>query len=108
MTHVGTDNPVVGTAGKIFVYDVELDQTPVTTADSTAWTITDSLGTTITSGTLTYVDPLPVDGFENHGGWYANITWPTAPQRVHVHMTITKSSAVQKWHQFVTVDAFTP
>ena len=98
----------MGTHGKIFVADVELDQVAVTTADSTAWTLTDSLGTTITSGTLTYVDPLPVDGYEDHDGWYANIVWPSAPQRVHVHITITKSTFVQKWHEFVTVVPFTP
>jgi hypothetical protein len=108
MTHIATDNPIVGTGGKIFVYDVELDQVAVTTADSTAWTLTDSLGTTISSGTMTYVDPLPVDGFEDIGGWYANVTWPSAAQRVHIHVTITKSSVAMKWHQQVSVDAFVP
>ena len=103
-----TDNPVVGTAGKIFLWDVALDQTPVTTADSTAWSITNSLGTVDSSGTLTYVDPLPVDGFELEAGWYANVTWPTAAGRYHVHMTIVKSSQTMKWHEFVTVDGFTP
>ena len=101
-------NPIVGTAGKIMVVAPELDQVAITTADSTEWTITDSLGTTISSGTLTYVSPLPVDGYESIAGWYANVTWPSAPQRVHVHMTITKSSAVMKWHEFVTVEAFVP
>jgi hypothetical protein len=101
-------NPIVGTAGKIFVTGVQLDQVAVTTADSTAWSITTQSGTVDSSGTLTYVDPLPVDGYEDVGGWYANIVWPAAPGAYHVHMTITKSSAPMKWHEFVRVDAFTP
>lgn len=101
-------NPIVGTGGKIFVTDVALDGVAVTTADSTAWTITDSLGTTISSGTLTYDATMDSPGFEDHAGWYANVTWPSAPQRVHIHITITKSTVPMKWHDHVKVDAFTP
>lgn len=101
-------NAVAGTSGKIYVYDVEMDLTAVSTADSATWTITDNAGTTSASGTLTYTAALLVEGLTDHPAWYANVTWPDAPGRYHIHMTMTKDSNIQKWHDYVLVDAFAP
>lgn len=106
MAHERETNPIVGTGGKIFVHSVTLDNVAVTTADSTAWSITTMNGTVDSSGTLSYVSSLPVDGYESYGGWYANILWPDEPGKYHVHFTITKSSVPMKWHHVQQVDAF--
>ena len=100
-------NPIAGTAGKLFVANVKLDRVLVTTADSTSWAVTEEDGTAVSSGTLTYVDPLPVDGFTQFGGWYANIIWPAAAT-YNVNLIITKSSAPMEWYRVVTVEEYPP
>lgn len=107
MTH-GAANPYIGDAGKIYVYDVELDLVPVTTADSTSWNIYSLAGTSLSSGTLTYDSTLDVEGLEDHDGWFANVTWPSTPQDVLVVMVITKSSAQKTWRFRVQVEAGVP
>lgn len=103
---IATTAPIVSTGGKIFVLDVALDLVAVTTADSTSWSITDTGGSVLSSGTLTYVSSMPVTGYTAHAGWYANVTWPATPQFVHIYMNITKTSVLQSWHALIAIDSF--
>jgi hypothetical protein len=106
---MGRFEGIVGTSKQLQIVEPALDGVAITTADSTAWSLIDEAGTTLSSGTMTYSASLPaatVGGASPGEGWFANYDLPNTPQITHIHMTMVKSGTTMKWHDTVVVKDF--